>query len=518
MKNEAGNQLDLKLLERSLGRVEKTASAWMRDAGISAVLIFLFQVAVFLPAVDLFEEQKNLDQAASPLRNTQKTLNKLNELTTEIGNVLEQGEKAIDRLLDQAPLELRRDILSLDDEMREYRLQHNRQALLDSTPEPANQNQFPGTPEFPTADPGSTFMPPDPSQFPPPVTGSAITPPDPSQFPVLAPSHQPRFLVGVDADNLMMLVDPEMNPPEYRNLVQKIVATKIVDPHFKSLNQRKRERLDKPLAKIEKQLVEFSNSKEVDQFGKDAGFFQTHFDAMIGSMARLRSIQLAPPTGNPDWWRTFAGKGEAAESNRINIDQVVDESQDSLGQMKKFMRNAGLSYERILEEIKQETAKLAAKLSEVEQRYEDVRKLIGELGKPLSFITVKLDHALSGFPTAFLLLCSWLLWRLGRLRTHGAALYLEFKRHSASDNALNATIPDLARPKIWGKIRGRWLLFSISALLILLAIYDVLSLRNSSAFPDATGLMLLFASALLLLQISYSTAHSRKYIDQRGQT
>lgn len=159
------------------------------------------------------------------------------------------------------------------------------------------------------------------------------------------------------------------------------------------------------------------------------------------------------------------------------------------------MNAAGRSFQRLLDQIKQERADLKENLSEVDRQYQEVGTLIGELGKPFSFVTARLDQAVGGFPTVLLLDCAWLLWRLNRLRVHGASLYQAFVRHSASDDALRAAIPVLARPT---GSTDRWLLPLIAAALALLACYDLFALRNSVGFPDTVG-GVLFASVTLLL-------------------
>ncbi len=77
MDNRVANPLDLKLLERSLDRAEKSADAWLRDAGIVVALVLIFQFSVFLPAVRLFERQVNLDEVALPLQSTEEALRQL---------------------------------------------------------------------------------------------------------------------------------------------------------------------------------------------------------------------------------------------------------------------------------------------------------------------------------------------------------------------------------------------------------------------------------------------------------
>ncbi len=423
----------------------------------------------------------------------------LGEVTAAIENVMTQGRKTVDELLRQTPTDLRQEILALDEEMRVYRFQQNPPKAV-------------GT--------GQPLLPPDPSLLPGPF-GFQTLPPltafSPTQLPAVTQTQsqpfqgegyysQPsRFLDGLEPDKLAWVAAPDKHPTEFQQLVQQMVETQIVKPHFDLLNQKKQAQLDAPLAKIEGQLAGRARSLAA-QFGDGKASFEANLGALTHSMATLRTMQLAPPAGNPEWWRSFEGKGEVAEANRLNVDQVVTESKNSLGQMSETMNAAGLSLQQMLDGVKQERTKLEAKLAEVENQYQDAHKLMGELGRPFTFITARLDQAVGGFPAVSLLLCAWLLWRLNRLRAQGAFLSQAFGQYAVSDTALKAAIPAIAQPVVLARTSSRWLVVVVSGVLILAGSCDVFVLRNTSAFPNATGMAIFSVAALLLAGLAYASS------------
>lgn len=547
---EEKNPLDIKFLEKSLERVEKSAETWIRDVAIFLVLVIVFQFAVFLPAMDLFKKQEVLDKTAIPLQNQEKILKELDQAITDVADAIKLGGKKLGELLTQTPIKLRKEISGLDGEISSYRQQQkppeNPTRARSST---NTRNHTPSSTNMPYASSaheynyGTTNT--QDSSHSAVVANSYYTPTtqganynyggntsnynassyydytdntdyrrsvsqseesltrgsDYLSTPINYSSTQ--YLIGIDEEKLKLLIEPDANKEKFQQLIQEIVEKSIISPHFVEMNQSKVEQLDTPLEIAENALIEKIKKFPIDTSVNNSQAFVDGITNLQKALANLRSVKLAPPVGKPEWWHTIEGKSMVANANRINIGQVISESETNLIKITTTMKVAETNLQDILTSIKQEKKNIEEKLTDVEKQYKEASKLMGELGKPFTFVLINLNGAVVAFPIVALLLCVWLFWRLKYLREKGSVLFHAFGDHSVSDIALQSVIPTFIHPVSTPNlsISRRVQLFSIG--LIVLVFYDTYTLHNTILAPNAPSMVVLLASIVLLIGFAY---------------
>src|SRR2546426_3432814 len=95
--------LDLKLLDGSLDRLENACSAFSRDLKIAAVLVLGFQFVIFFRFIDLNGQQVSLDRDIEQLQSDQKALADIQAQLGNLQDALQKGRRHLSDRLKNLP-------------------------------------------------------------------------------------------------------------------------------------------------------------------------------------------------------------------------------------------------------------------------------------------------------------------------------------------------------------------------------------------------------------------------------
>ena len=105
--------LDLKLLDGSLDRLENARSTFSRDLKIAAVLVLGFQFVIFFRFIDLNERQIGLDGEVRQLQDDQKAFVVIQAQLGDLQGDLQKGKGRLSERLQNLPSAMRTQIFGL---------------------------------------------------------------------------------------------------------------------------------------------------------------------------------------------------------------------------------------------------------------------------------------------------------------------------------------------------------------------------------------------------------------------
>jgi hypothetical protein len=226
------------------------------------------------------------------------------------------------------------------------------------------------------------------------------------------PSQLPGFALSFDLDeNTRQAILTAQNIDELRQVVLPVIEAQIIQPRFEELNAYW-------VNDAAPQLIETCNAAlaAIDQkaasFPEGAALWEQARTNLKETIQVVSELRFQPPTDDPEWWTTVAGK-------RAVLEDIFQAANDQLSAVSGSTPIAALNRRiaSIVAEQDNIASELKQELDEVEQNFKDQQSKLATLGKPFEFISLDLAFVVSMFPLLLgLVLATITVWPAYRLR------------------------------------------------------------------------------------------------------
>lgn len=452
--------LDLKLLDGSLDRLENARSTFSRDLKIAAVLVLGFQFVIFFRFIDLNERQIGLDGEVSQLQDDQKAFVVIQAQLGDLQGDLQKGKGRLSERLQNLPSAMRTQIVGLEKALAELRSGRSSER----------------------------------ASSPPPMIQTRLQRAVPKENPLIA---------GLSEADRKLLTNANPMDPTLQNIVKRVVEQGIIQPLFLALNGDKDRMLAKPFAEKKKLLSSAlqDHACTLEKYGARPAEIE---EALKRVQGQLQALRITPPQSDR-WWRTFQGKGQVSMELNIDAGHAVDEVNLELRSQERGVDLLCSHLSSLVEESQTRKDVVANKILEVQNRYKAVQEQLQSYAKPLLVIAVEPRQAVLCYPLILSALFAYFVWRflvLGRRAQDLAARYREF---GASERIVRVSFTEF--PEVWGTLHSAnlatWVVRALSVIpgILMAASLQRIS-RSSDLWRDAP--LRLYEIAILLYLLAFA--------------
>jgi hypothetical protein len=337
-------ELDLKLLDDSLDRLESARSTFSRDFKIAAALVLGFQFVIFFRFIDLNGLQIGLDKRIAQVRGDPKAIADIQGQLNDLQSDLQKGRRQLSERLQNLPSVMRTQIVGLEKDLAQLRSGRSSER-----------------------------------------TSSARPPMIQMQVQRAAPRVNP-LIAGLPEADRKVLTEANPEDPALQNIVKRIVESGIIQPLFLALNGDKDRFLTKPFAEKKKLLSATLHkyASTLKSYKARPGEIEEALNRLQG---QLQAVRLFPPQSDR-WWRTVQGKGTVSENLAIDAGHAVDEVSQELHSQAQGVDLLGSHLAQLAQDVQKSKDDAANQMDEMQNEYKVVQDQLQSYAKPLSLIAV----------------------------------------------------------------------------------------------------------------------------------
>jgi hypothetical protein len=393
--------LNLKMLERSLEQHESARSNFFRDLKFAGVVLLLFQFLVFFKFASLSDEKLEVRTRLTKAETNQRALADVQLAVGSIKTVLKKAAEGLTNSLTHVPSDIRDQLSHLAEELEEFR--------------------------------GQPFQ--LPPQRPAFVQDNA---------PVASRSALERiFLAGFTESEKKTLHDANTEENAYQDLVVRIVETKIIQPEFQRLNAAKENLLAKPLASGMADLRNLSDQlTTLRKSGIDVDSWLTNVEGVVTLAAGLK---FSAPAASK-WWSSRQSKADFASEAQLNTAGIVGQAIDVLSGPERDLKSLSQKIEMAVTGLKQEGEQIEGELLKLQTNANSIETLLQSYAKPLAVVALEPKDLVLYYPVILAAILSMFAFRQMLLRRRAEVLASAYSQLGLSDNILEVCFTDLPGP------------------------------------------------------------------------
>lgn len=391
-------ELNLKLLERSLDQHESARATFYRDVKIVAVALIIFQCFVFFRFTalsdDLYVLQPQWDRAVAD----QDALKQVHGALAAFKATLDTGSREMARSVRNVPQDIRNDLGTLDDELRNIREGR-------SAPRSMLQQNI-----------ARQSMPVDQ-----PFSG--------------------RFVDLVTDIEQQTLRSAKPDDPAYNQIVIRLVETQIIQPIYARLNQEREARLTKPLhdalIDLRKQEAAFARLRatgaEIDRWLADVAHV----------VVATETLTFAPPDATL-WWTSASTKAVVADAAQLNVAKITDEATAKLRGHDQELQAMARTLESTAAELQLRSTAIQTQLDRLTANLSEIETYIESYARPLAWIALQPKELVIFYPIVLATLIAVFAFRYLNLQQRSAALAQSYSEVGVTSPILALSFPELS--------------------------------------------------------------------------
>lgn len=427
--------MDRDLWKKLLDRAHERYEASLRWGGLLLAVLVLFHVAIFERYLSLSRSLASTDELR---RSGEEQAESLRRLSDGLRRFQEKAAPKFTTHFDSL-----RDQLVADFRHLQFQLEvPPREAAL-APPGPLG-----APPSFPDIqrrlDPPA-LLPPSPIQMPLPRPG----PPLPALGVSFPPFPPPVFsLTEADRAQLRAASGSERDLIE---VARPIVSRYILEPRLRQLTDLWRREVLEPAMEEQQRLLGILagarpprvHDRELDALQSKIG------EGVSEAMKGLTAVRFTAPEGA--WWRTVGGKGAVATTGAAALTVEINRVEAALMRARPELEDVKRRVEGVVSAHATALADIERRLRDVQKEFNELQSRVGDLTKPLPWIPLPLDQAVSWFPLLLGLVLSAVTELVARRLSRLASI-----AGLAADRGDDA---DLLRVFYFGGVSGtaRWL-------------------------------------------------------------
>jgi hypothetical protein len=472
------NELNQKLLERSLEEHAQARSSFSRDLKVAVVLLLIFQFFVFFRFANLSDRQFELRPRLKEAQEQHEAVVTIRQAVEKMDTALKTGTTELTRFIGNMPQRIRNELEHLSEDLEKFQ-----------------------TAPLPSPDDTSTMM---RQQFPN-AASNAVRP---------SVASESRFFAGMSYDESVELHAAKTNSPVFRERTVRIVETQIIQPAFAELNEHAEDLVGQPLASALAELRQQTAPRALlNSTGADADGWLENAEQVV-TMAK--GLRFSPPK-EVDWWTSAVAKGNFADAARLDTVKIAQEAGSALSRPDLELKALAEKMESSISSLKLQDAELEAQLTKLKANAASLEGLIEGYAKPLAFVALEPRDLVVFYPVILAVIVSTFLVRQVLLRRRAAILAQAYRALGVSDEMLDVYFSELpassnrevtGSPSVWARSRAFagwiWVVpagFAIASILWVLASKSLSG--DAPRFLYSLSALVLAAACVFLLRSSH---------------
>lgn len=422
-------ELNLKLLERSLEEHEHARSNFLRDIKFAVVLLLAFQFFVFFRFANLSDQQFELQPQLEQAEAHQEALVKIRGRVEKIETTLKTGTTELASFLGNLPQQIRNGLGKLNEDLTTFR-EEPLPPQRDERPMQQMQMQMQQIPNM------------------------AINAVQPSSGGI-----ESRFLAELTHAESKELHEAEASSPVFRERVVHIVEHQIIQPAFAELNDLAETLVVKPLtaglAELRQQTAALETLKAT---GANVDGWLENAEQVV---TVAKDLRFRPPT-EVDWWTSAVAKGNFADAAKLDTARIADEARSALSRPDTELKLLAEKMESALASLRQQGTQIDAELKQLQEHALSLEGLIEGYAKPLAVLALEPKDLVIFYPVILAAIVSVFAIRQVLLRRRAATLAGVYRELGVSAHILDVYFTELpatrdraedsSRP-VWGRVR-----------------------------------------------------------------
>jgi hypothetical protein len=404
-------ELNLKLLERSLEQHENARANFFRDLKVAVVLLLAFQFFVFFRFADLSDQQFALRPKVEQAEARQHALVEIRTAVDKIEMALKTGTSELTAFLGGMPQEIRNALGQLNEDLKAFRA----------------------------------------APFPPPrdnLASQMVQAPNASINTVQSTNRvESRFLADLTFDETAELHDVDTNTPSFRERVVHIVENKIIRPAFEELNERAADLVVAPLVKgvadLRQRTTELATLKAA---GADVEGWLNNAEQVV---TVAQGLKFTPPA-EVDWWMSARSKASFAKTAQLDTTKIAEEARSAMARPDMELKTLTDKMEAATSALKQEGTRIDDELKQLREHAVSLEGLVEGYAKPLAVLALEPRDLVIFYPVVLAALISVFAVRQILLRRRAETLARAYGEYGVSGDILALSFTELPASRARG--------------------------------------------------------------------
>jgi hypothetical protein len=456
------DELNLKLLDRSVERHEDNRASFFRDLKFVSLALLVFQFLFFFKYCGLSDERLKARAELKSAVANQTALASVRSNIDKIRGVLKNGTDQLTIFLSRVPSDISGQLSQLAKGLDTFRQQ--------PLPVPKKRSQF--------------FQ----------SNAASVEQHGDDNARTASGSLDGIFLAGLTNPEKTMLHDDSDEGPEYQTLVTRIIESNIIQPKFRSLNAMKETCLLRPLVDGMSDLRSLTNElATLRKNGANVDDWLTHVENVATLAGRLN---FSPPASN-QWWSSRQAKEAFAHGAQLDMAAIGRQAGEALSGPQNDMNSLSQKMETAVVGLKREAERIDAGLQKLQTNSNAIDSLIESYAKPLAAVALEPKDLVFYYPVILSAVIFTFTIRLILLRQRARVLAGAYKQLGLSKNVATVCFRDLPELPDGETSRGR-LMSIFWALPICFAVASFLWILLSKSLNDEAPRLLYLVSVLVL--------------------